>query len=98
MRKLILTQSFVSDLQDIRDYLTSKSPQAALGVVRSVFRTANELTAYPWLGHRRTDVVDPTLLFVERKRYTIAYRMNEQVVVVLRVVHSSRNFTTIRFD
>ena len=89
--KKLLEWSIRSSLNvaEIRDYIANENPQAAQSVLHEIRRVANNLCAFPMLGHagRRTGTRE---LVINRYPYLIIYRLSAKKVHILAVVHQSR--------
>ena len=83
------------EMIDIFRYIAETSPQNA-GIVLDAFeRQIDRLAETPTAGHRRADVGDDVLRFVPVKSFQIVYEFLGGRVRVLRVIHSTRDFTKI---
>jgi hypothetical protein len=54
-----------------------------------------KLARFPGLGHTRPDVADKRYLFWAEGKYVIAYRLEDEELVVIRVLHGARDFRKI---
>ena len=76
---------------DIVDYIDIERPNAALAVLERVQRRVALLAGQPKLG-RPGRVAGTRELVVNRTPYLVAYRVNEDAVVILSVVHGARRW------
>ena len=53
------------------------------------------LAPMPGKGHKRPDVDDPRYRFWGERPYVIAYRFDDQDLIVERVVHGHRDFRSL---
>jgi plasmid stabilization system protein ParE len=78
-------------MQKIDEYLEEKaSREVADKVEKALFDAFEELVRLRFVGYRRDDVRQKTLLFYTVFSYVIAFRREPQVVIV-SVVHGARN-------
>ena len=81
----------LSDLDSIEEYIARKNPGAAVRVVLSVIAAVELLVEQPGLG--RTGRVEGTKEIVLTDiPYTVAYRIKNERVEVLRVLHQARQW------
>ncbi len=88
------------DVLEIVDYLTSRSPQAALRFVDAVDATYARIRSMPRAGVRllRHDRAEQDWRYMHIagfKRYIIYYRVDSDVTRVIRVAHGSRDIESI---
>ena len=81
----------LNDLEAIRDFIAQDNPQAAARV-RTAIRTAvDRLAQYPEFG-REGRVPGTRELIVATAPYIVAYRIAEDQVRILAVIHTSRQW------
>ena len=74
------------DLFDIVDYIAADSRSAAKRIRNEIAAAFDLLAERPGVGHSREDLTDKPLLFWSvRGRYTIVYRVNGEVLEVVRL-------------
>jgi toxin ParE1/3/4 len=81
------------DLESIHAYIAREaSPERALGVISDIVEAVNRLERFPGLGRasRRPGVRE---LVVARQPYIVPYRVRNDTVIVLRVLHTARQRT-----
>ncbi|MEM7349829.1 MAG: type II toxin-antitoxin system RelE/ParE family toxin [Acidobacteriota bacterium] len=83
--------SALQDLADLRAYIASDRPRAATGVARRIRQAVEHLEQYPRMG-RPGRVEGTRELIVTDTPYLVAYRIEGDVLVVLRVLHSARKW------
>lgn len=88
--RIVWSQRALSDLHDIEDWLTDRSPQGARNVMRSIRRTIDLLLANPMLGRRESRGYG-RLLIEPRYKYVIAYRVTDARIEILYVMHGRRS-------
>jgi toxin ParE1/3/4 len=82
--------SAVSDLANIRDYISASSPNTAHVVVERVLRSVDRLDGFPKSGRRGSaqgtfEVVVPGL------PYIVVYTLDETDVDIVAVFHGARD-------
>lgn len=80
-----------ADLDDIRDYIAQKNPDAADRVMSEILDTIRGLVPFPHQGHRRPDLSSRPLRFTLVREYLIAYAPEEKPLWVVAVMHGRRN-------
>jgi len=80
-----------ADLDDIRDYIAQRNPDAADRVISEIFDTIRGLVPFPHQGHRRPDITSRPLRFVRVREYLIAYAPEEKPLWVVAVMHGRRS-------
>ena len=76
-------------------YIAPNSVEAAQKVDDALHAAMRALARMPGMGHRRSDVDDPRILFWRVYSYLIAYRVERGTIVVVRVVHGARDIGRI---
>ena len=78
----------VDDLIEIRNYIANDNPNAAANVAERIKNGVNSLKEYPGMG--RSGRVEGTReLVVSGLPYIIPYRVKNNVIEVLRVLHGA---------
>ena len=80
-----------ADLDEIRDYIAQKNPDAADRVMVEIFDTIRGLAPFPQRGHRRPDLSSRPLRFALVREYLIAYAPDEEPLLVVAVLHGRRS-------
>src|SRR5262245_21954880 len=94
MLQVIRTEQAEADLEQILDYLEERSPAAAERLAAAIDERCQLLGTVPALGSPRDDI-RPGLRCVVVQRYVLFYRVTEQAVEVLRILHGSRDIDTL---
>lgn len=85
------------DIEAICDYMAESDPAAADRLEDRIHDALKLLAELPGMGHRRQDVSDPRYRFWSVGKYVIAYRHEEELIVV-RVLHGAREFRKLFND
>lgn len=81
----------VLDLEEIWDYIAEDNPDAAGRIIADIFESLQTLTAFPHQGFQRPDLTTRPLRFKLVRDFLIAYAPDETPLLVLAVLHGSRN-------
>ena len=92
MKPYRVTPAAENDLFEIWAYIVSDDPTAADTLESEFFLNFQRLADRPDLGHFRHDLTDkPVRFFCVRHVYLIVYDPTEDGVIILRVLHGSRD-------
>jgi len=92
MIPIIFSSQARDDLFAIWEYVAADSLEAADRLIDRIESDIARLAAMPGMGHQRSDVRDPRLLFWSVHSFVIAYRHTRRTLYVLRVIHGARDF------
>lgn len=85
------TAQAVSDLTGISDYIEQRtSPFAARSVALAIYKSAENLRTFPQRG-RQGRAPGTRELLVSRLPYVIVYRLRENAVDLLRILHGAQD-------
>jgi toxin ParE1/3/4 len=87
----ILRPAAEKDIQEISKYIAADSPTAARNWRREILETCRMLGELPALGTSRDDIPNDLRTFPKGK-YIIVFRSAPSAIVVVRVVHSARDW------
>jgi toxin ParE1/3/4 len=79
------------DLEEIDAYIALDSPSAATRVSTAIFDQTDALAFHPHLG-RPGRVPDTRELVINSTPYIVPYRVRDQVVELLAVIHGAQNW------
>jgi len=86
------------DIEGICDYIAEDNPEAAGRLDEKIHRAIERLAEFPGMGHMRADVEDKRYRFWVVGKYVIAYRVEQDELLVIRVLHGARDFRTFFRD
>lgn len=89
MKYRLLPQALI-DLEVIGDYIAEHNPNAAVRLVDTLERRWDLLTLHPFSGASREDIA-PGLRHLVVGEYLTLYRVGDDAVEILRVLHGRRN-------
>ncbi|MCM0044004.1 MAG: type II toxin-antitoxin system RelE/ParE family toxin [Burkholderiaceae bacterium] len=79
----------IRNLEAEADYIARESPENARAFLRHLTSSVKELATHPHLG-RPGRVLGTRELVITRYPYIVPYRIRENSVEILRVLHTSR--------
>jgi toxin ParE1/3/4 len=94
--RLVWARPALDDLAGIRTFIARDDPAIADDFVRRLRRAAERLRSFPESGASRDDI-RATLRSIPFERYVLFYRLEQDRLLVLRVLHSARDVSAI-FD
>jgi toxin ParE1/3/4 len=100
VNRLLLHPKIEDDLLEIWSFIAADNPEAAERVVSAAYRTFEMLAQNPKLGSRarlKKETVPETRQFVvtDFPTYMAYYRVLDDGVEILRVVHGARNIDSL---
>ena len=87
--RLAWTRPALSDVLHMRDHIAEDSPRYARVVAERLVSSVDRLSMFPLSGRVATELTDPTLREVINAPYRIVYRVRDDVLAILHVVHSA---------
>ena len=92
--KVVWTPEALQDRVDIWDYLAADNPQAAVHMDELFSDMAKRLADHPKLG--RIGKTQATRELTPHASYRLVYEISEEVVWILALVHTARQWPLIR--
>lgn len=92
--RLVWTRPALADVLHIRDYIAADSPRYARVVAERIVASVDRLSTFPLSGRVVPELADPKLREVIDAPYRIVYRVRDDVLEILTVVHSAQQFPT----
>lgn len=89
--RIVWFRSAIADLEEARAYIANDDPEAARRVASSIVHAVDRLARYPALG-RPGRVPGTRELVVAGSPYVIPYRVRDDAVEILRVLHARRRW------
>lgn len=93
-RRLDITQDAENDLDGIFSFIARDKPIAALHFVQRLKRRCLTLAKNPFVGEN-CDEVRPGMRRLNYRNYLIFYRVDEHVVIILRIIHGARDWVEL---
>ncbi len=94
MPKFRLAQTALWDMEDIHDYIATDSPKAADSFTALLVEKFLLLTVQPEIGRRRSEL-QIGIRSLPVKKYVIFYRVNNEVVEVIRILGGQRDIPAL---
>ena len=95
MGRLTITASARADLREIRSHIAKDNPEAAHRVVERLRAKARLLAETPGMGRSRGEDLRPGLFSFPVGRHVLFYRLQPGGIVLVRVVHGSRDLPAL---
>lgn len=93
MAEVIWTTVATKELEDIGFYLEAYSEYYAKAIVKKIYSKVGTLTKFTMLGRVIPEVNDPKFREIIEGNYRVMYELlDEDVILIQRVIHSSRFF------
>jgi toxin ParE1/3/4 len=94
MNQLRVTDEAKADLIDIWSYISQNNEDAADALIDKITGKFDELLANPKMGRERIDIV-PLVRSFPVSNYLIFYRLIEEGIEIVRVIHGARNIPNL---
>ena len=91
---LVFSRLAESDLVEIADYISRESPERAVSLIARLRARCDRLTAFPKSAPLRPEVAEG-IRMVPVGRYLIFYDEQGTDVVVQRIIHGARDYSTL---
>ncbi|MFM5887519.1 MAG: type II toxin-antitoxin system RelE/ParE family toxin [Dolichospermum sp.] len=79
------------NLEQARNYVFQENPTAAQELIIKIQNAANQLQNYPFMG-KNGRVEGTRELIISNSPYILIYRVKEESVEVLRILHTSKRY------
>ncbi len=90
MARLIWSESALSDINDIAEYIALENPAAAKALVQRVFTTVERLEQHPSSGKIPVELKGERYREVVSGPCRIFYRYDQNIVMIVYVMRSER--------
>ena len=94
-RTYFLTPAAEQDIDEIADYISLDSVDAAIRVFSDLKRGMQRVAAMPGMGHVRDDIADESLRIWTVHSYLIVYRSPANCTEIVRVLHGARDIRAL---
>jgi plasmid stabilization system protein ParE len=91
-REVVWASTASEDLAAIAEFVSRGSEHYAAALVREVVRAARSLDEFAERGQVVPEFQDPSLRELLVRPYRLIYRVQDQVVLVLAIVHGARRW------
>jgi len=93
MMKIVWFKRAIWDLQSAKDYISQDNPLAAQEIVQRIKNKVSLLSEQPGIG-RPGRVPYTKELVIDRTSFILPYRVRDNRIEILRVLHTSRRWPT----
>jgi addiction module RelE/StbE family toxin len=90
MGQLIWSESAISDLNSIGEYIAADSENAAQKFVQELIKKASRLVAHPEKGRPLPENIPGNYRQILHKSYRIIYRINKKNIIISSVYHQKK--------
>lgn len=90
--RLVFHRLAERDINDIGDFIANDKPAAASRWVGRIIAHWRKLAQMPQRGAPRPDIGDRIRILPFEKSATVVYRVDDEVVTVLRILYASRDY------
>lgn len=90
--RVVWTRPALADVLQIKEYIASDSPRYAQRVAERLFAAVERLSKYPLSGRMVPELNEQTVREVVDAPYRIVYRVRADVLAIIAVAHSARQF------
>ncbi len=91
--RLVWTEPALADRNAIYDYIEPENPRAAASLDNRFMQAAKRLSRHAQMG--RPGRIAGTREFVVNRRYLLVYRVADDTVEIIAVVHTAREWPPI---
>jgi addiction module RelE/StbE family toxin len=92
--KIEWTEPSISDLKHIRDYIAKDSEYFAARFVEKIIYRIDLLPDFPQMGRVVIEADDESIRELIYQKYRIMYRVEKERILILAIVHGSRDLST----
>jgi len=91
--EIVFTKQADKDIDSIKEYIYNDNKIIALNVIQEILDSISLLKNMPSLG-RAGRVLRTRELVISKYPYIVPYQVRENIIYILRVLHSSRKWQT----
>lgn len=97
--KIRLNPTVISDVQEIKTYISEDNPVAAEKIVNAIYSKIEDLADFPEIGTSLSSKINirTEYRFLVCGVYLIFYKVEGEFVSVYRVLNGGRNYLSILF-
>lgn len=94
-KKIIWTNEVYEDIESTAEYILKDSPFYASAFVEEVLLVGKSLKQLPERGRQVPEVNDNDVREVFVKKYRLIYKIKEDRVIILALIHGARDLATL---
>jgi plasmid stabilization system protein ParE len=95
MKAVHVTPAASEDILNIWEFIARDSLEAADRILKALEAALQRLARNPGIGHLREDLADRSIRFYSVYSYLIVFRLEEEILKVVRVVHAARDVRSL---
>jgi len=95
--KVVITQTAKADLQEIGDFIRQDSPKRAISFVEELLDSCAALANMPLAFPLVPRYEEYNIRRKAYQNYLIFYRINNEIVEVIHILHGARNYEHLLF-
>lgn len=96
--EIFWTETGLITLEEISDYIAKDSPLNADRFIREIVSKADLLINTPRIGNKPPELEGSEILQLLQGDYKILYKISDNIVNILAVIHGKRDFARLRSD
>jgi toxin ParE1/3/4 len=96
--RIIWTEPAVADLQNIKTYMSNDSGYYAFVMIEKILKSVEKIKDFPRIGREVPEFEESGIREIIYSNYRIMYRIHEDIILVLAVVHGKRNIENLNLN
>jgi len=96
--RIIWTEPAVADLQNIKTYISNDSKYYATVVTEKILKSVEKIKDFPRIGREVPEFEGNEIREIIYSNYRIIYRIHEDFILILAVVHGKRNIENLNLN
>ena len=94
MLEVIYSKRAEQDIFEIGYYLGERNPFASEQLLSKIYKSCDNLQNFPFIG-QQCDEISIGIRYLVIGNYLVFYKVNNQMVRILRILHSARHLPEI---
>jgi len=95
MRKIEWALSAISDVKCLREFIARDSLPYAERFVQRLIEVIENTSSYPMMGRKMPEALDDNVREIMFQKYRIVYRVETSRILILMVIHGSRDLAQV---
>ena len=96
MQKIYWSEEASNDLEQIYCFISQDSVYYSIKTVKQIIEKTKTMLEYPYLGRKNPEINNENIREFIYKSYRIIYKIDSEVILILRVWHSARDLSKIK--
>ena len=93
MKKVYWLEKANNDLEQIYNFISQDSIYYAIKTINSIYAKTEIIMLYPYIGRAVLEIDNKMIREYIYKSYRIIYKIDSDIILILRVWHSARKFS-----